>query len=142
MPETVPAGSGFQLLICGFSRNSEIQQGCGLQNVVFQPAGVALDNGLADVLGYRQQEQFAGDFDVSGCQETNELPVVLQLPERGGSACGILSKIPARSLQVNEAFALGTMGLLHKQQPQNNKKRKHMVGKRTRENKKKIRERI
>ena len=65
----LPAGSGFLLLIFGFSGNSEIQQGCGLQNVVFQPAGVALDNGLADVLGYRQQEQFAGDIDVSGCQE-------------------------------------------------------------------------
>ena len=33
------------------------------------------------------------------------------------------------------------LGLLHKQQPQNNKKRKHMVGKRTRE-KKRIREMI
>ena len=32
--------------------------------------------------------------------------------------------------------------LLHKQQPQNKKKRKHMDGKRTRENKKRIRERI
>ena len=79
------AGSGFLLLICGFSENSEIQQGCGLQNVVIQPAGVAFDNGLADVLGYRQQEQFAGNLDVSGCQEADELPVVLELPE--GTLC-------------------------------------------------------
>ena len=79
------AGSGFLLLICGFSGNSEIQQGCGLQNMVFQPAGVAFDNGLTDVLGYRQQEQFAGNLDVSGCQETDKLPVVLQLPE--GALC-------------------------------------------------------
>ena len=49
MRRMLPAGSGFLLLICGFSGNSEIQQGCGLQNVVFQPAAVALDNGLADV---------------------------------------------------------------------------------------------
>ena len=85
MRRTLPAGSGFHLLICGFSGNSEIQQGCGLQNVVFQPAGVAFDNGLADILGYRQQEQFAGDFDVSSCQEANKLPIVLQLPE--GTFC-------------------------------------------------------
>ena len=56
-----------------------------MQNVVFQTAGVALDNGLADVLGYRQQEQLAGNFDISGCQETDELPIVLQLPE--GALC-------------------------------------------------------
>jgi len=56
MRRMLPAGPGFLLLICGLSGNSEIQQGCGLQNVVFQPAAVALDNGLADVLGYRQQE--------------------------------------------------------------------------------------
>ena len=79
------AGSGFLLLICGFSGNSEIQQGCGLQNVVIQSAGVAFDNSLTDVLGYCQQEQFAGNLDVSGCQEANKLPVVLQLPE--GALC-------------------------------------------------------
>ena len=73
----LPAGPGSLLLICGFSGNSEIQQGYGPQNVVFQLPGVALDNSLPDVLGYRQQEQFAGDFDVSGSQETTELPVVL-----------------------------------------------------------------
>lgn len=56
-----------------------------MQNVVFQPVGVALDNGLADVLGYRQQEQLAGNFDISGCQETDEVPIVLQLPE--GALC-------------------------------------------------------
>ena len=56
-----------------------------MQNVVFQPAGVALDNGLADVPGYRQQEQLAGNFDISGCQETGEVPIVLQLPE--GALC-------------------------------------------------------
>lgn len=50
-----------------------------MQNVVFQPAGVALDNGLADALGYRQQEQLAGNFDISGCQETGEVPIVLSL---------------------------------------------------------------
>lgn len=48
-----------------------------MQNVVFQPAGVALENGLADGLGYRQQEQLAGNFDISGCQETGEHPNAL-----------------------------------------------------------------
>ena len=85
MRRMVSAGSGFPFLICEFSGNSEIQQRSGLQNVVFQLTDVALDNGLADVLGYRQQEQFAGDFDISGCQEADELPVVLQLPE--GTLC-------------------------------------------------------
>jgi hypothetical protein len=56
MRRMLSAGSGFLLLICGFSGNSEFKQGCGLQNVVFQPAAVALDNDLANVLGYRQQE--------------------------------------------------------------------------------------
>ncbi len=49
--------------------------------MVSQLAGVALDNGLADVLGHRQQEQLAGNFDISGCQEADELPIVLQLSE-------------------------------------------------------------
>ena len=75
----------FLLLICRFSENSEIQQGCRPQNVVFQPAGVALDNGLPNILRQGQQKQFAGDFNVSGCQETDELPVVLHLPE--GTLC-------------------------------------------------------
>jgi len=90
MHETVPTGSGFQFLIFGFSENSEIQQGCGLQNVVFQSAGVALDYGLADILGYRQQEQLACNFDISGCKEADKLPVVLQLPEGALSLDGAI----------------------------------------------------
>jgi len=62
----LPAGPGFLILICGFSGNPEIQQGYGLQNVVFRPAAAALDNRPADVPGYRQQEELTDSFDISG----------------------------------------------------------------------------
>ena len=52
-----------------------------MQNVDFLPAGVALADGLADVLGDGQQKQLTGNFDISGCQKADKLPVVLQLPE-------------------------------------------------------------
>ena len=81
----VSAGLGSLFSIYRFSENSEIQQGCGLQNVVFQLACVALENGLADVLGDGQQEEFTRYFDIPCCQESDELAVVLQLPE--GTLC-------------------------------------------------------
>ena len=44
--QMLPAGSGLLLLICEFFGDSDIQQRCKLQNVVFQLAVVALDNSL------------------------------------------------------------------------------------------------
>ena len=75
------AGSGFLLLICGFSGNSEFQQGRRLQNVVFQASIVALEDGFADVLGYGQQEELTGHFDISAGQESDKPSIVLQLTE-------------------------------------------------------------
>ena len=85
MPKMLAAGSGSLFMICRFSENSKFQQRCWLQNVSFQTSGVAFDNGLSDILGYSQEKQFTGHFNISGSEETDKSAVVLQLPE--GTLC-------------------------------------------------------
>ena len=47
----------------------------------FQLPSVAFRYDLLNILGYRQQHQFAFDLYVSRCQEPHESSVMLQLPE-------------------------------------------------------------